>query len=246
MPKSPAQLEKLLDYRFQDQTLLKRAVTHRSWAYEKITNGNDEEVRLLQNETLEFVGDSVLGLVIAEQLYTRNPNSSEGDLTLMKHHLVSSETLGKIAKRLKLGDYMRVGKGEEKTGGRRKQALLADTLEAVIAAVFFDGGYDAAKSFVKRIFAEYLSEVTPTSSLDFKTLLQEKLQSEKRSAPVYKVVKTDGPSHDRIFWVEAVWDNGKTKGKGTSIKSAEMEAANSALKIIEQERKNNKVIKSDV
>jgi ribonuclease III len=246
MSKSPAKLENLIAYKFDDASLLERAVTHRSWAYENISNGNEDEARLLQNETLEFVGDSVLGLVIAEQLYLRHPGLSEGDLTLMKHHLVSSETLGKIAKKLKLGDYMRVGKGEEKTGGRRKQALLADTLEAVFAAVFFDGGYNAARTVIENIFKAYLNEVTPTSSLDFKTLLQEKLQSEKRSAPVYKVVKTDGPSHDRTFWVEAAWEGGKASGKGTSIKSAEMEAANLALQQIEKESKKNQVRKSDV
>ena len=238
MSKSLAKLESLIGYQFKNLTILERAVTHRSWAYEKITNGSDAEVRQLQNETLEFVGDSVLGLVIAEQLYSRNPDLSEGDLTLMKHHLVSSDTLAKIALELDLGKYMRIGKGEEKTGGRRKQALLADTLEAVIAAVFFDSGYVSAKAFVTKIFYNELKEVTPITSLDFKTLLQERLQSEKRSAPSYKVVETDGPSHNRTFWVEAKWDDGKTKGKGTSIKSAEMEAASLALKKIE--KKSNK------
>ncbi len=241
MSKSLGKLERLIGYKFKDIAILERAVTHRSWAYEEITNGNDEEVRSLQNETLEFVGDSVLGLVIAEQLYVRNPTLSEGDLTLMKHHLVSADTLGRIAKDIGLGKFMRVGKGEEKTGGRRKQALLADTLEAVIAAVFFDNGYIFAKEFIKKIFNEELKEVTPISSLDFKTLLQEKLQSEKRSAPTYEVVKTDGPSHNRTFWVEAKWDDGKTSGKGTSIKSAEMEAANLALeKIGKVTRKQSK------
>lgn len=237
MSKAPAQLEELIGHRFADPTLLERAVTHRSWAYEQISGGADEEVRNLQNETLEFVGDSVLGLVIAEQLYLRHPDLTEGDLTLMKHHLVSAETLAKIARKLRLGDYMRVGKGEEKTGGRRKQALLADTLEAVLAAVFFDAGYDAAREVIIRIFAGHLREVTPTSSLDFKTLLQERLQAEKRPAPVYKVVRTDGPSHDRTFWVEARWDGGRTSGKGPSIKSAEMAAASEALEQLAEETK---------
>lgn len=245
MSKALVKLELLTGYKFKDMTLLERAVTHRSWAYEKVTTGDEEAVRLLQNETLEFVGDSVLGLVIAEQLYIQNPNLNEGDLTLMKHHLVSADTLAKIAKQLNLGDFMRVGKGEEKTGGRRKQALLADTLEAIIAAIFFDTGYISARSFVKKIFKEELSNVTPTSSLDYKTLLQEKLQADKRSAPVYKVIKADGPSHDRTFFVEAKWDSGKTKGTGTSIKSAEMEAANLALKKIEKESKKQSQ-KSDV
>ncbi len=235
MQKSLAKLEKLLDYKFRDLKLLERAVTHRSWAYEEIAGGTEEEIRKLQNETMEFVGDSVLGLAVAEYLYESNPNLSEGDLTLMKHHLVSTETLAKVAKELGLGNFMRVGKGEEKTGGRRKQALLADTLEAIIAAIFFDSGYIKARYFVKKVLEKELIKATPTSSIDYKTLLQETLQANKREAPTYNVLKTEGPPHNRTFLVEAVWDTGKTKGKGSSIKSAEMQAADLALKKIEKE-----------
>ena len=172
-----------MGYKFQDLKLLERSLTHRSWAYEKIPFGEEDEVRELQNESLEFVGDSVLGLAVAEQLYMRNPKSSEGDLTLMKHHLVSTETLAKIAVKLDFGEYMRVGRGEEKTGGRRKQALLADTLEAVIGAIFFDSGYISARAFVNRIFADEFRNATPKNSIDYKTLLQETLQAEKLTAP---------------------------------------------------------------
>jgi len=210
--------------------LLERAVTHRSWAFEQLPFGSDDEVRCLQNESLEFVGDSVLGLAVAEQLYIRHPEASEGDLTLMKHHLVSTATLEKVAKNLNLGKYMRVGRGEEKTGGRRKQALLADALEAVIGAIFFDGGYIQARAFVNRIFADEFRGATPKTSIDYKTLLQETLQAEKFAAPTYTVVKTEGPPHEREFLVEAVWENGSVQGKGSSIKSAEMMAANLALK----------------
>ncbi len=229
MKSSLTKLETHLGYKFQDLNILERAVTHRSWAYEKVANGNPKDVRDLQNETLEFVGDSVLGLSVAEQLYRRNPDLSEGDLTLMKHRLVSMETLAKVADNLKLGDYLRIGRGEEKTGGRRKPALLADTLEAIIGAIFFDGGYVAARTFVKKMLASEIRHVTPTSSIDYKTLFQEILQSEKRTAPIYNVINTEGPSHNRLFSVEAVWDTGKTQGKGSSIKSAEMQAASLAL-----------------
>lgn len=222
--------EQLLGYKFQNQALLERAVTHRSWASEQMPFGEEEEVRRLQNESLEFIGDSVLGLAIAEQLYIRHPNSSEGDLTLMKHHLVSTHTLAKLGKELNLGKYIRVGRGEEKTGGRRKQALLANTLEAVIGAIFFDTGYISARAFVNRIFAEELRRATPKTSIDYKTLLQETLQAEKFAAPTYSVVKVDGPPHEREFYVEAVWETGKVSGKGTSIKAAEMMAANLALR----------------
>lgn len=233
MSQNIAKLENILGYKFQNLALLERAVTHRSWAYENIPDGDEEKVREQQNESLEFVGDSVLGLAIAEQLYLRNPRSSEGDLTLMKHHLVSTNTLAKLAQEFNLGDFIRVGRGEEKTGGRRKQALLADALEAIIGAIFFDSGYISARAFVNRLFIEELKNATPKTSIDYKTLLQETLQAEKLAAPAYKVIKTEGPPHDRTFFVEAVWENGKVHGQGNSIKSAEMMAANEALKMLE-------------
>jgi ribonuclease-3 len=226
----PANLEKLLGYQFQNLALLERALTHRSWASEQMPFGEEAEVRRLQNESLEFVGDSVLGLAVAEHLYINNAKSSEGDLTLMKHHLVSTATLAKTALDLGLNKFMRVGRGEEKTGGRRKQALLADTLEAVIGAIFFDSGYISARAFVNRIFAEEFRRATPQTSIDYKTLLQETLQAQKYSAPIYNVVKVDGPPHERDFLVEAVWETGKVRGRGGSIKAAEMMAANLALK----------------
>ena len=225
-----------MGYKFQNLALLERAVTHRSWAHESLPDGNDEKVRELQNESFEFVGDSVLGLAIAEQLYLKNPTVSEGDLTLMKHHLVSTETLAKIAFGLNLGEFIRLGRGEEKTGGRQKHALLADTLEAVIAAIFFDSGYISARAFVNRIFAEEFRSATPRSSLDYKTLLQETLQANKLSAPTYKVIKTEGPPHQRTFFVEAKWEGGKVKGQGNSIKQAEMMAANLALRELETKK----------
>lgn len=228
-------LENLIGYKFQNIELLERAVTHRSWAYENITDGDEVKIRSLQNESLEFVGDSVLGLAIAEQLYLKNPEMSEGDLTLMKHYLVSTETLARLATNLGIGGFLRVGKGEEKTGGRRKQALLADALEAIIAAVFFDSGYLQAKAFVYRIFHDEFRTATPTSSIDYKTLLQETLQADKRPAPVYSVVKTEGKPHQRTFYVEASWDGGKVEGKGSSIKSAEMQAAQFALDELKKE-----------
>ena len=233
MTKNLAKLEQLLGYKFKDLALLERAVTHRSWAHEHLPDGDEQRVRELQNESFEFVGDSVLGLAIAEQLYLKNPNASEGDLTLMKHHLVSTETLARIANELGLGEFMRVGRGEEKTGGRRKQALLADTFEAIIAAVFFDSGYIQARRFVNRIFAQELRHATPRGSIDYKTLLQETLQANKLSAPTYKVIKTEGPPHQRTFFVEAKWEGGAVSGHGNSIKQAEMNAANLALQELE-------------
>ncbi len=229
MSKNLANLEQLIGYKFQNLALLERAVTHRSWAFEQVNLGEDAEARSLQNESLEFVGDSVLGLAIAEQLYNLHPNASEGDLTLMKHRLVSTTMLAKVSKTVCLGEYMRVGRGEEKTGGRRKSALLADTLEAVIGAIFFDSGYVPARAFVARLYAEQLRTATPKTSLDYKTLLQETLQAAKHPAPTYTVIQVDGPPHERQFLVEAVWETGTVRGTGTSIKAAEMMAANLAL-----------------
>lgn len=236
MALSLAQLEQVIGYKFNNLALLERAVTHRSWAYEQLPVGEETAIRGLHNESLEFVGDAVLGLVVAEHLFTKNPEMSEGDLTLMKHHLVSTGTLAQVAQNLRLGEYMRVGRGEEKTGGRRKQALLADILEAVIGAVFFDSGYVAARAFINRAFIEEFRAASPTTSIDYKTLFQETLQAEKRPAPTYQVVETEGPPHDRTFFVEAVWDAGRVRGKGSTIKAAEMQAASLALKVLEEEQ----------
>lgn len=226
-------LESSLGYSFRDPDLIGRALTHRSWAHENIPGADDESIREATNESFEFVGDSVLGLIIAEELFAKHPTLGEGDLTLMKHHLVSTSTLANISAELELGSYIRMGRGEEKTGGRKKSAILADTLEAVIAAVFFDSGYVAARAFVKKIFGEHLRVATPKSSLDYKTLLQETLQSQKLSAPAYTILRTEGQPHARTFFVEARWETGHSEGTGRSIKLAEMMAAAEALKMLE-------------
>lgn len=230
---SLAKLENLLGIRFQDPALLERALTHRSWAHENLQGVSEEILREAENESLEFIGDSVLGLAIAEQLFLKNPQSPEGDLTLMKHHLVSTATLARLAEGLNLGGFIRMGRGEDRSGGREKTAILADALEAVIGAVFLDSGYIGARAFVANIFADELRRVTPRSSLDYKTLLQEQLQAEKLAAPLYSLVKTEGQPHARTFFVEAVWSSGKAAGTGRTIKAAEMMAASEALKMLE-------------
>lgn len=232
MSRALGALENLLGYKFSDLTLLERAVTHRSWAVEHHLNGDVESVRSSENESLEFVGDSVVGLIMAEQLFRTRPTAAEGELTLMKHYLVSTATLAKVAEGLELGSFLRIGRGEEKTGGRRKQALLANLMEAIIGAVFIDGGYVPTRQVVTRLFADEMKDVTPRTAIDFKSLLQETLQSEKLRAPSYRVLSSEGPPHERIFKVEAVWEGGKTVAKGNSIKSAEMAAAKLALDAI--------------
>lgn len=232
MPEKLGKLENILGYKFKDISLLERGLTHRSWAVENLPGESDEKIRDTENESMEFVGDSVLGLAIAEELFVTHPKASEGDLTLMKHHLVSTMTLAKLGAEIGLGDFVRFGRGEEKTGGRKKQALLANTLEAVIAAVFLDGGYIEARVFIKKIYSEELKLATPQGSLDYKTMLQETLQAQKLAAPNYKVVKTEGLPHARTFSVEAVWSGGKAVGTGSSIKAAEMVAASRALQTL--------------
>ena len=227
------QLEVIIHYDFRDRALLERAVTHRSWAHEQVAPGA-EEARRLHNEALEFLGDSVLGLVVADRLCRVYPSSTEGELSRMKHRLVSAPTLAKASLRLKLGDFLRFGRGEEKSGGRRKDALLADVFEAIAGAIFLDGGLDAAASFIERALLEELEQVNPVAAAeaDYKTMLQEKLQAERKPAPRYAVVETAGPPHKRVFNVELSWDDESVRAEGRSIKSAEAAAAQQALEIM--------------
>lgn len=226
-----ARLENLIGHKFHDLNLLQRAVTHRSWAHENLPDETEEKIRQTENESLEFVGDSVLGLVIAEQLFQRNPASSEGDLTLMKHNLVSGTALALISEKIGLGEFIRLG-GSEIKNGRQKQSLLTNTLEAVIGAVFLDAGYITTRLVITRLMDEELRSVTPEASMDFKSRLQTQLQARKEKTADYHLVKTDGPPHSRTFFVEVAWETGRARGHGNSIKAAEMMAASEALDVI--------------
>ncbi|HEX8472513.1 MAG TPA: ribonuclease III [Pyrinomonadaceae bacterium] len=230
-------LEAALAYNFRDRSLLERAITHRSWAHEQVGPGEELKARQLHNEALEFVGDSVLGLVVAEYLFQANPEVTEGELSRMKHRLVSMQTLGRAAKHLGIGNFLRFGRGEEKTGGRRKRALLADALEALLAAIYLDGGFEAATAFVLHALKQELAEATPeaAAAADFKTMLQERLQAAHLSAPQYIVAETHGPPHRRVFHVDVQWEGEQVRGEGHSIKAAEIEAARRALEQIGSE-----------
>lgn len=221
----------VLGYNFRDRALLERAITHRSWAHEQVAPGAEEQARKLHNEAMEFLGDSVLGLIIADLLCRSYPEASEGELSRMKHQLVSAATLTKASVRLQLGDYLRFGRGEEKSGGRRKDAILADVLEAITGAIFLDGGIEAARTFVEHALSQELARVNPINAAeaDYKTMLQEKLQADRRSPPRYAVVETVGPPHKRLFHVELTWDEGSVRAEGRSIKAAEAAAAQQAL-----------------
>jgi ribonuclease III len=227
-------LENNLEYNFEDRSLLERAITHRSFAHEQVGPNGEPEARRLHNEAFEFLGDSVLGLIVADYLFGKHPEASEGELSRMKHGLVSTATLAHAAARLGLGDFLRFGRGEEKTGGRRKKALLADSFEAVLAAIYLDKGLNAATEFVNRALAHELecSDPQAAAEADHKTTLQECLQAKGLTAPQYNVIETAGPPHKRTFHVEAVWNGGSVRGKGRSIKAAETEAARIALEQI--------------
>lgn len=224
-------LEEILAYKFNDRALLERSLTHRSWAHEQVGPGCEEQARNLHNEAFEFVGDSVLGLIVAAYLFQAYPDVTEGELSRMKHRLVSAPTLAKSAQSLTLGEYLRVGRGEEKTGGRLKRALLADAFEAVLAAIFLDGGLEAATAFVHHALGTELEGADPESAAaaDYKTMLQERLQAEQQTSPQYTVVEMVGPPHRRTFHVEVSWERGNFRGEGRTIKAAETAAARLAL-----------------
>ena len=230
-------LEEILQYQFRDHGLLTQAMTHRSWAHEQVSPRAQTAARNLHNEALEFLGDSVLGLIVADYLFKAYPHASEGELSRMKHRLVSAPTLAKASVQLRLGEFLRFGRGEEKSGGRRKHALLADVFEAVTGAIFLDGGLEAARDFVSHALGEDLRAADPVAAAaaDPKTMLQEKLQAAREPAPQYTVVETLGPPHKRMFHVELKWNGGITRGQGQTIKAAEAAAAQAALKQMEHE-----------
>ncbi len=240
-------LEEALDYSFQNRALLERAITHRSWAHEHVRAGEEEKARHMHNEALEFVGDSVLGLVVADTLFRTHTELTEGEMSRMKHRLVSTHTLARAARRLGLGEHIRMGRGEEKTGGRRKRALLADAFEAVLAAIYVDGGFDRAAAFVRRALEPEFAEATPeaAAAADYKTLLQERLQAERRVTPQYQLVEQHGPPHARVFHVEVHWDEGRVRGEGHTIKAAEMDAACRALEQLSEVSDEQETVSSE-
>jgi ribonuclease-3 len=233
----PDELEEILGYRFQNSALLAQAMTHRSWAHEQVSPRAQLDARNLHNEALEFLGDSILGLIVADYLFRAYPGASEGELSRMKHRLVSEPTLAQASTDLRLGEFVRFGRGEEKSGGRRKHALLADVFEAVTGAIFLDGGLKAATAFVELALGVVLRAADPiaAAAADPKTTLQEKLQAIRQPGPEYTVIETLGPPHRRMFHVELKWNGGAARGQGVTIKAAEAAAAQAALKQMESE-----------
>jgi ribonuclease III len=219
-------LELTIGYRFRDRGLLEHAMTHTSRANEDVSGG------VRDNESLEFLGDAVLGFVIADLLFNEFPDCDEGQKSKIKAALVSTVTLARMAERLSIGEHLLLGRGEEKTGGRRKQALLADGYEALIAAIYLDGGIEHARAFVAREFATLLADAhrAGTAGQDYKSALQELVQSRNSPLPEYRLVGTLGPDHRKLFQVEVVVSGEPVaEATGSSKKEAEQEAARRAL-----------------
>ena len=219
------EFEQRLGYRFQQPDLLRRALTHKSYSHE----AKDDEVR--HNETLEFLGDSVLGFVVGDLLFRQFPTLDEGALSKMKAFLVSAPSLARKARELGMGDVILLGVGEEKTGGRKKDSLLANLFEAVIAGVYLDGGVEAARQLIEQSFLEEIRAINDKDLLfhDYKTALQELAQGNGLPLPDYNVVAEVGPDHDKIFVVEVKLGRNIARGEGSSKKEAQQQAAKQAL-----------------
>lgn len=220
-----AALEQTLGILFNDLSFLEQALVHRSYINE------NPGLAPVSNERLEFLGDAVLGLVIAEKLYLEYPQCSEGEMTKLRSALVRRDTLARIARTISLGNYLYLGKGEEASGGRYKLANLVGALEAVIAAVFLDQGSATAKDFILKLLSKELQKVVSHGvETEYKSQLQELIQFRQQITPTYQLAEAVGPAHDREFTVEVrVGDTVLGRGSGKSKKAAETEAARLAL-----------------
>jgi ribonuclease III len=227
-------LEERIGYSFSDPTLLEQALTHRSFVNEARqwdVNGD----RPKDYENLEFLGDSVLGLVISEFLFSRFSHRPEGDLAKTKSFLVSTTQLSRLSQDLGLGSFLRLSYGEEKTGGRGKRALLADLFESLTAAIYLDGGMPAARSFILTCFKDHLEEIVEgrLASDDYKSVLQEQLHERGLPEPRYRVIQETGPEHSKEFLVEVrISADRVATGRGRSKKEAQQQAAQNAIQIL--------------
>lgn len=220
------EIEDRLDYRFKTPSLLLQALTHRSFVNEH------EEEKLRNNESLEFLGDSVLGFLISSRIYQRYPDLTEGALSKIKAYLVSAANLIRLAEKIRLGDFVRLSRGEEKTGGRTKRAIVVDAYEAIIGAIYLDGGVEAASEFVGRQIEDFLTgmDLRQLTYGDFKSALQEQLHNLGRPEPLYRVVNEIGPDHKKTFVVQVIIDGRVVaESSGTTKKQAQQSAARLAL-----------------
>ena len=224
-------LEHYLSYTFKKTALLREAITHKSFAHEQ------QNSRIAFNERMEFLGDAVLELIMSEYLYCSYREYTEADLSRIKAYAVQESTLAEIAENLRIGDYLLLGKGEEMTGGREKPSLLANAYEAVLAALYLDGGYRKAKYFVLTHLAPKIDKLaTDKFVFDFKTKFQEVAQARFGVLPKYVTHKEEGPEHKKIFEVKVFINNDMYgSGKGKTKKAAAQRAADAALRKVEEE-----------
>jgi ribonuclease-3 len=223
----PDRIQKTVGYTFNDADLLRKALTHSSHAYESQPDGPQD------NELLEFLGDSVIGLATAEFYYKAFPDRTEGELSKLKASATSTLALSRQAQRVKLDKAILLGRGEEKSGGRTKSSILAGAFEALVGAIFLDGGFDAARTFIHRLLAPTLKPIQTESFQinNYKSALQELFQKSNLPAPSYRMVIAKGPEHRKTFTVEVLaGDRPLAKAKGASKKNAEQKAAQKALK----------------
>ncbi len=217
-------LEKAIGYQFQNISLLQNALAHSSYANERWHNS------LKSNERLEFLGDSILGMVTAEYLYRNFPDRLEGDLTRMRADMVCEKALARVAEKLDLGKHLLLGNGEEQGGGRNRDSIQADAVESVIAACFLDGGMEAARKFIESFVLQDVP-VKKLHNVDYKTALQELVQQKKNQVLTYELCGERGPDHDKWFEVEVLLNGSSVgKGSGSSKKRAEQDAACAAMK----------------
>jgi ribonuclease-3 len=222
----PTDFEARIGYTFQQRDLLRRALTHKSYSHES------KELDVRHNETFEFLGDSVLGFVVGDLLFRHFPELDEGALSKMKAFLVSAPSLAKKARHYEMGDAILLGVGEEKTGGRKKDSLLANLFEAIIAAIYLDAGIEPARQLIERSFLEDIGRIDQQDLLfqDYKTALQELAQGSGLQLPDYSVVEEVGPDHDKRFVVEVKVGSLAARGEGSSKKEAQQQAARHALR----------------
>jgi ribonuclease III len=220
-----SQLQDSLGIVFINTLYLEQALVHSSYINE------NPGIAPVSNERLEFLGDAVLGLVIAQKLYQDFPQSSEGELTRFRAALVRRETLAQIAVEIRLGSFLLLGRGEESGGGREKPANLAGAFEALIASIYLDQGLETARTFILKLFGpEIHKQARQVAGTDYKSQLQEIIQAQRQQTPVYHMVQASGPDHDRLFTIEVrIGHTVLGRGTGKSKKSAEMEAARTAL-----------------
>lgn len=223
-----SELENKLGYTFKNQSLIEEACRHSSFVNEQTAPD------MRDNERLEFLGDAVLSLAVGHLLMLKYPGLNEGSLSRMRANLVNESQLAHIARSINLGRYIELGKGEIQTKGRDKNSILADAFEAVLAAIYLDGGFDAAFRFIRTRFARLIASIhTPVSNYDYKSKLQEIVQVTHKVMPSYKVIRESGPDHNKTFTVQIVIRDMKAVGTGKSKKMAEQDAACKALEMLE-------------